>query len=64
MFDLTEGVQLMFAARRKLHREEGQGLVEYALILVLVAVVVVVGLTMFGGALNNTFLNIASSWPP
>jgi pilus assembly protein Flp/PilA len=54
----------MFAARRKLHREEGQGLVEYALILVLIAVVVVVGLTMFGGALNNTFVKITSSWPP
>lgn len=43
--------------------EEGQGLVEYALILVLVAVGVVAGLTAFGGTLNSTFSKIASIWP-
>ncbi|MEA3308866.1 MAG: pilus assembly protein, partial [Chloroflexota bacterium] len=32
-----------------LPREEGQGLVEYALILVLIAVVVIVILTLLGG---------------
>ncbi|MGQ9467523.1 MAG: Flp family type IVb pilin, partial [Anaerolineae bacterium] len=30
-------------------REEGQGLVEYALILVLVAIVVIIILTLLGG---------------
>lgn len=39
-------------------REEGQGLVEYALILVLVAVVVIVVLTLLGPALGNIFSNI------
>lgn len=50
-------------AFRKFHEEKGQGLVEYALILVLVAAAVVAGLTVFGGTLNNTFSKIASSWP-
>lgn len=38
--------------------EKGQGLVEYALILVLVAVVVIVILSVLGPALGNTFSNI------
>ena len=39
-------------------REEGQGLVEYALILVLVAIVVLVILTLVGPAVGNMFSNI------
>ena len=42
-------------------REEGQGLVEYALILVLVAVVVIVILALLGPAIGNIFSNIISS---
>lgn len=51
----------MFVARRKLHREEGQGLVEYSLILLLVALVVVGGLTLFGGALNGAYTMISGA---
>lgn len=40
--------------------EEGQGLVEYALILVLVAVVVIVVLALLGPAIGNIFSNIVS----
>ena len=39
-------------------REEGQGLVEYALILVLVAVVVIVILALLGPAIGNIFSNL------
>ncbi len=39
-------------------REEGQGLVEYALILVLVAIVVIVILSLVGPAVGNIFSNI------
>jgi pilus assembly protein Flp/PilA len=39
-------------------REEGQGLVEYALILVLVAIVVIVILALLGPAIANIFSNI------
>ncbi len=34
---------------------EGQGLVEYALIIVLVAIVVIITLSLLGGNINNTF---------
>ena len=40
--------------------EEGQGLVEYALILVLVAVVVIVILALLGPTIGNIFSNISS----
>lgn len=39
-------------------REKGQGLVEYALILVLVAIVVIVILALLGPAIGNVFSNI------
>jgi len=39
-------------------REEGQGLVEYALILVLVAVVVIVILSALGPAIGNIFSQV------
>ncbi len=39
-------------------REEGQGLVEYAMILILVSVVVVVVAILFGPAVGNIFSNI------
>jgi pilus assembly protein Flp/PilA len=42
--------------------EEGQGLVEYALILVLVAVVVIVILTLLGPVIGNVFSNIVQSF--
>ena len=44
-----------------LPQEEGQGLVEYALILVLVAVVVIAILTLLGSAIGNTFSSIIRS---
>lgn len=42
-------------------KEQGQGLVEYALILVLVAVVVIVILALLGPAIGNVFSNIVSN---
>jgi pilus assembly protein Flp/PilA len=41
--------------------KKGQGLVEYALILVLIAIVVIVILTFLGGQVNNTFSRIGSA---
>jgi pilus assembly protein Flp/PilA len=38
----------------------GQGLVEYALILVLVAIVVIVILALLGPAIGNVFSNLIS----
>lgn len=39
-------------------KEKGQGLVEYALILVLVAVVVIAILTLLGPSIGNVFSRI------
>lgn len=41
--------------------ERGQGMVEYALILVLIAVVVIAILTVLGGKVNTTFSTVSSS---
>ena len=41
-------------------REEGQGMVEYALILMLIAIVVVVVLSTLGHAVNNVFSNVSN----
>jgi pilus assembly protein Flp/PilA len=42
-------------------KEKGQGLVEYALILVLVAVVVIAVLTLLGPLVGNVFSKINSA---
>ncbi len=50
---------MLFAVKgRKAH---GQGLVEYALILVLVAIVVIAALMILGPILGNTFSTINTS---
>ncbi|MDQ2999341.1 MAG: Flp family type IVb pilin [Chloroflexota bacterium] len=41
-------------------KEDGQGLVEYALILVLIAIVVIGILTLLGGKVSTVFSNINS----
>jgi pilus assembly protein Flp/PilA len=53
---IKEVIEMLF-----LPREEGQGLVEYALILVLVAIVVIVILALLGPAIGNIFSNIVSA---
>lgn len=42
-------------------KEEGQGLAEYALILVLVAIVCVAALLFLGGSINNVLNNVATN---
>jgi pilus assembly protein Flp/PilA len=42
-------------------KEKGQGLVEYALILVLVAIVVIAALMILGPIIGNVFSKINSS---
>ena len=46
---------------RWLAHDEGQGLVEYALILVFVAIVVLVILVLLGPAIGNVFSNIVAN---
>jgi pilus assembly protein Flp/PilA len=54
---IIQGVVIMLY----LPREEGQGLVEYALILVLVAVVVIIILAVLGPRVGNIFSRILSN---
>ena len=42
-------------------KEKGQGLVEYAFILVLVAIIVIATLLILGPVIGNTFSKINSS---
>jgi len=44
-------------------KEKGQGLVEYALIIILVAVVVIAVLLILGPIIGNLFTKINSSLP-
>jgi len=46
---------------RFIRREEGQGLVEYGLILILIAVVVVVFLSLAGQQIGELFSRVASA---
>ncbi len=46
---------------KRFQREEGQGLVEYALIIALVAVVLIAGLVALQGGIETAFTNITAS---
>jgi pilus assembly protein Flp/PilA len=50
-------VKVMLFAKK----EKGQGLVEYALILVLVAIVVIAALTILGPIIGNIFSTISDT---
>jgi pilus assembly protein Flp/PilA len=45
----------------KMQNEEGQGLVEYALIIVLVSIVCILKLTAVGTGVNSDFSTIAAT---
>ena len=40
--------------------EEGQGMVEYGLIIALVAVVVIAAIALLGNGVKNTFTNVSN----
>lgn len=44
--------------RRNIKEQRGQGLVEYAMLLALIAVVCVAGVALFSGAIQDTFYSI------
>jgi pilus assembly protein Flp/PilA len=52
---------LIWKLRGLLHKQEGQGMVEYALILVLVSIVVIVILLTMGGQIKNVFSNVVTA---
>jgi pilus assembly protein Flp/PilA len=59
--DLYQRLRALVVRKTDLEEEKGQGMVEYALILVLIAIVVIVILTVVGHQVNNVFSNISSS---
>jgi Flp pilus assembly pilin Flp len=54
-------VHLLHQWMPPLERDEGQGMVEYALILTFVALVVIVVLTLMGNTLTKTFSNVSAA---
>jgi pilus assembly protein Flp/PilA len=62
---MTAAIASMWQRRSRVAAEEdGQGLVEYSLILLLVAVVVVVILTMLGVQTSHLYSNVSSGMGP
>ena len=57
---ITNGMMVLNSWLAGLKREEGQGLAEYALIIVLVAIAVVGALTALGGQITDTFNDIVA----
>ena len=45
----------LILGEKMLRNNKGQGMVEYILIIVLVVIVVIAGVKMFGGKVNNMF---------
>lgn len=43
--------------------ERGQGMVEYALLILLIALVVILAVTLFGTQLSTTYSQISSAFP-
>jgi Flp pilus assembly pilin Flp len=60
MFEQTEILLTYVRARLGLGREDGQALVEYALIISLVALIAVAGLTFAGDRIGTMFSAIGS----
>ncbi len=53
-------VNLMFALRRSLSREDGQDLVEYALVVALIALAATAGMKTLASDLSTAFSNVGS----
>jgi pilus assembly protein Flp/PilA len=58
-------VSRLSSSRWRLWRrhQEGQGLVEYSLVLLLIAIVVIAALVVLGKATGNLFSNVSNAWP-
>jgi pilus assembly protein Flp/PilA len=54
-FALLEALMIIFSQR-------GQGLVEYAMIIMLVGIIVIVMLALFGSGVGNMFSNVIANF--
>ena len=58
---MSDFVKLLLA--RLVREEEGQDLVEYAMLVALIALIAAVGVLAFGNAINDWFNNLAGAIP-
>ena len=56
-----EGTDMKHLISRFVREDEGQDLVEYALLIAFIALACIVGLQSLGTAINNTYNSISSS---
>ena len=54
-------MQLYMLLTDRLHREDGQGLAEYALILALIAVVAILALVFLGGKISGILSTVGAT---
>jgi Flp pilus assembly pilin Flp len=59
---ISRTVSRLLAASPIWRREDGQGMAEYAMILLFVAVACVAAFTLFGNAVNTTVSSVVSSF--
>ena len=57
-------IALQTLVRRLAHREDGQDLLEYALLVSLIALVAVVAITLTGTNVNSIFVRVAAALAP
>jgi pilus assembly protein Flp/PilA len=60
---LEEEVKMMNLFKKLVKGEEGQGMVEYGLIIAVVALIAVAGLTLLGGDLSDFFKILGEKLP-
>jgi pilus assembly protein Flp/PilA len=56
---LTRGFRWMDSISQFLRDEDGQDVVEYGLLIATIAIVVLIGVGIFGGNINTWFKNLA-----
>ena len=61
---VEQAEMLLTYIRARLGRDEGQALVEYALIISLIALIAIGGLTLAGGKVGSMFSSIAGQLKP
>ena len=54
-------INFILTLKNKLSKKEGQGMVEYGLIIAVIAVVVLIALTPVGTAVSDVFTSIVNS---
>jgi len=60
LWRLRSRLILMVAGGGERRQDRGQGMVEYALILLFVALVVIVAVQLFGHQVSNTYSNVSN----